>query len=129
MDYTNFVKNYYRNVISKLNHFSHYSGIFANLNYSLDIPKEKQHFFDSNFDAFPNWQVNINAEPKYFEEFLDYVTKNTPSLAPLTLGTDLLRKLYQTEFLNEQDDEKTMEKIDLITDISLEILKNNGVIK
>lgn len=128
MDYTGFIKNYCRIAISKLNRFSHYKGTFVSLSYPMDVPLDQTHSVDTNFDALPFFEVNINANVKYFENYLDYIVKNTPDLTVIFLGKNALRTLFEKEILNEQDEDKAIEKINLIVDLGIEVLKTNGVI-
>ena len=108
MDYTDFVRNYYRISISKLNKFSHYRGSFANLNYSMNVPEEQKHFVDPNFDALPYFEINTDASVQCFENYLDYVSKNTPSLALLLLGKIGLKNFFEEYNLHEQDETKAL---------------------
>lgn len=128
MDYTGFIKNYYRIAISKLNRFSHYRGTFVSLSYPMNVPMDQVHVVEPNFDALPFFEVNINADVKYFENYIDYVIKNTPDLAIIFLGKNILRTLFENAILNEQDENKAVEKINLIIDLGIEVLKTSGVI-
>ena len=129
MDYTNFVKNYYRMVINKLNNFSTYKGTFANLNYAPNIPSSEIYSVNMNFDALPEFEVNINSNVHNFENYLQYICDNTPELSVVALGKEGLKMFFEKFILNEEDDNKAIDKIDLTTSISLEYLKKSGIIE
>lgn len=129
MDYTNFVKNYYRMVINKLNNFSTYKGTFANLNYAPNIPSSEIYSVNMNFDALPEFEVNINSNVHNFENYLQYICDNTPELSVVALGKEGLKMFFEKYILSEEDDNKAIDKIDLTTSISLEYLKKSGIIE
>lgn len=129
MDYTNFVKNYYRMVINKLNNFSTYKGTFANLNYAPNIPSGEIYSVNMNFDALPEFEVNINSNVHNFENYLQYICDNTPELSIVALGREGLKMFFEKYILSEEDDNKAIDKIDLTTSISLEYLKKSGIIE
>lgn len=129
MDYTNFVKNYYRMVINKLNNFSTYKGTFANLNYAPNIPSSEIYSVNMNFDALPEFEVNINSNVHNFENYLQYICDNTPELTVVALGKEGLKMFFEKYILNEEDDNKAIDKIDLTTSISLEYLEKSGIIE
>ena len=129
MDYTNFVKNYYRMVINKLNNSSTYKGTFANLNYAPNIPSSEIYSVNMNFDALPEFEVNINSNVHNFENYLQYICDNTPELSVVALGKEGLKMFFEKFILNEEDDNKAIDKIDLTTSISLEYLKKSGIIE
>lgn len=129
MDYTNFVKNYYRMVINKLNNFSTYKGTFANLNYEPNIPSSEIYSVNMNFDALPEFEVNINSNVHNFENYLQYICDNTPELSVVALGKEGLKMFFEKYILSEEDDNKAIDKIDLTTSISLEYLKKSGIIE
>lgn len=129
MDYTNFVKNYYRMVINKLNNFSTYKGTFANLNYAPNIPSSEIYSVNVNFDALPEFEVNINSNVHNFENYLQYICDNTPELSVVALGKEGLKMFFEKYILSEEDDNKAIDKIDLTTSISLEYLKKSGIIE
>lgn len=128
MDYTNFVKIYYRTVVNKLNHFTNYKGELANLNYEINIPNRYLHSVDNNFDALPSFQLNIDAPVVYFENYLDYLCENTPDLRIIALGKNALRDLYGKTIVLEQNDEKNISKIEAIVNVALDYLKESKVI-
>ena len=129
MDYTNFVKNYYRMVINKLNNFSTYKGTFANLNYAPNIPSSEIYSVNMNFDALPEFEVNINSNVHNFENYLQYICDNTPELSAVALGKEGLKMFFEKYILSEEDDNKAIDKIDLTTSISLEYLEKSGIIE
>lgn len=129
MDYTNFVKNYYRMVINKLNNFSTYKGTFANLNYAPNIPSSEIYSVNMNFDALPEFEVNINSNVHNFENYLQYICDNTPELSVVALGKEGLKMFFEKYILSEEDDNKAIDKIDLTTSISLEYLQKSGIIE
>ena len=129
MDYTNFVKNYYRMVINKLNNFSTYKGTFTNLNYAPNIPSGEIYSVNMNFDALPEFEVNINSNVHNFENYLQYICDNTPELSIVALGREGLKMFFEKYILSEEDDNKAIDKIDLTTSISLEYLKKSGIIE
>lgn len=129
MDYTNFVKNYYRMAINKLNNFSTYKGTFANLNYAPNIPSSEIYSVNMNFDALPEFEVNINSNVHNFENYLQYICDNTPELTVVALGKEGLKMFFEKFILNKEDDNKAIDKIDLTTSISLEYLEKSGIIE
>ena len=131
MDYTNFVKTYYRTVVSKLNKFSSYNGTFANLNYGLNISPEFLHKTVSNLDILPNFELNIDAPLSEYEKFFSYYSAVYPELIMVLPSVNNLFVMYNMALSkgNLVDEQKATEYIDLIIDMSLEILMKSGVIK
>lgn len=131
MDYTNFVKIYYKNLIAKLDKFSKYNGSYANLNYGIELDNENYYAVDRHFiDILPNYDIVITAPLKCFEEFLEYYANLYPELRILFLGNEIV-KFYELALSKGiiNSEEKTVQFIDLMIDSSLELLKSSGVIE
>lgn len=128
MDYTNFVKTYYKAVVNKLNRFSKYNGSFAYVIRPIEISNIEIYQKNMNFDALPNFEVNINSSVDNFENYLQFIYENTPDLAIIALGKKRLKEFFEKYISNEKDEENFIEKIDLLTDIFIDFLHMQGVI-
>ena len=127
MDYTNFVRTYYRIAINKLNEFSQYNGAIVDIDYVLDIPNNKKHEVERNSDFLPDYDLNINAETKYFEEFLEYYGNIYVNLHQIFLSKRKLIDLYN-EMINGTDDEAIIQAISLYIEIGLTYFKEIGLL-
>lgn len=129
MDYTNFVRTYYRIAITKLNQFTHYSGTFANLNYGLELSSNATHDVQSNLDALPNFELNINAPTEDFIKFFDYYSKLEPELSLVFLGVEGINEAYNLAIEKNYNDENAVAYIELLVDIACDTLKESGVLR
>ena len=128
MDYTNFVRTYYRSVMSKLNGFNHYSGSKALLDEDLGIPNEYLHATEANLDALPNFEVNINAPIQYFERFLDYYGKINLDLNALLMDKEGIIELYNS-IIVAKEDEVIVRAISLYVSVTCDSLVKVGVLQ
>lgn len=128
MDYTNFVRTYYRCVVNKLNNFNHYSGSKALLSENLDIPSEYLHSVETNLDALPNFEVNINAPTQYYERFLDYFGRINLDLNALFMDKEGIVELYNS-IMVAQEDEVIVRAISLYVSVTCDSLVKMGVLQ
>ena len=73
MDYTNFVRTYYRIVIHDLEQFEKYNGSIVDFDYALDIPDDKKHDVVRNSMFLPDYDLNIM---KQGQDLYDKIKKN-----------------------------------------------------
>ena len=104
MDYTNFVRTYYRIALQKLSELSEYNGSVVDFDYALVIPSDKKHIVNRKSDFLPDYDVNINAETEYFEKFMDYYGKLYPDLGAILLNKAKLIELYNVLIVGANDD-------------------------
>lgn len=131
MDYTNFVKTYYRTAVSKLNQYSSFSGTFNTVNYRLNIKADSLHTKVSNLDILPNYDLNINASLDEYEKFMSYYIDVYPELNGVFLKQETLYNAYKLSVSKSiaNDEQKSIEFIDLLIDISINVLLEKGLLK
>lgn len=131
MDYTNFVKNYYKIAMSKLNKYSTFHGTFVNLNYGFDIDPQYLHKAVHNLDVLPNFDLNIDAPLSEYEKFFEYYDTLYPELNAVFPTKDNMYNIFNLASSKGilSDEMKTIDYIELVIDISLECLFNSGVLK
>lgn len=131
MDYTNFVKTYYRTALKHLNRFQNYDGFFNTLNYGDGIKPEYTHFVPAKLDVLPSYELNIDAPTTEYEKFMEYYSEAYPQLGTVLVNVENLYKIYNNvasqSLLN--DDEKAIDYIDMIVEVSVDILQQTGVLK
>ena len=128
MDYTNFVRTYYRVVINKLSQFTKYNGSVVDVDNVLDIPNEKKHSVERNSAFLPDFDLNINAETKYIEDFLTYYGDLYVDLCGVFLNKTRLVDLYNILIVGS-DDDAIISGISLYIDTGLQFLKETGVLE
>lgn len=131
MDYSNFVRNFYRKATNELNNFHNYYGTFVNVNKKLDIPDEYLHNEEIKNLFMPSFVLNIDSPTKYFIEFMDYYVKLMPELGFVFADKDRINALYNNavdmNFIS--DDEKTMDYIDFEVMVGVKALENQGILE
>lgn len=127
MDYTNFVRTYYRIAINKIDQFNEYNGSIADFDYVLNIPNEKKHLVERNSDFLPDYDVNINAETKYFEKFLEYYGSLYSDLGAILLDKQKLVQLYDLVIVGAEES-AIIAAISVYVDAGLQYLKETGVL-
>lgn len=129
MDYTNFVRTYYRVVMNKLKECTDYSGTFADLLNDWNIPNEFLHSVKETNSFLPVEEININAPTQYIEEYMDYVGKLMPDIGDIFLDKYTLRGLY-ARFLhrNGNNDEQTYNQLETLVNLAVETKKEAGVL-
>ena len=128
MDYTNFVRTYYRIALQKLGQFEKYNGSFADFDFAFDIPEAKKHKVERKSDFLPNYDVNINAETYYFEQFLSFFGQLNKDLGSILLDKPKLVELYNILIVGKTD-EAIISGIELYVQAGLDYLKEIGVIE
>lgn len=129
MDYTNLVKTYYRLLYSKLNKYTVYFGSIVEGN---DLEVEDSSVFKKipNFLALSDYDLNINANSKDYEAFLDYYANTLPDLYLLFLGKKGILALYESLLDNKilNDDEGIIEFLNAYIDSCIETYAESKVI-
>lgn len=130
MDYTNFVRTYYRIAMNKLSEIRQYNGSIVDFNFELDIPEDKKHEVDRNSLFLPNYDININAETEYFVKFLDYYGTIISDLGEILLDEDGLKHLY-TQYMQRygDDDEKIVNCMNIYVDVVITMKKELGILR
>ena len=127
MDYTNFVRTYYRIALQKLKTFANYNGSVVDTLENLDIPNDKKHIVETNSMFLPSYELNINAETGYFERFLEYYGSLYPDLGSILLNKKKLVELYDN-LRTGTNDEAILSAISLYVNAGTDFLKNIGVL-
>lgn len=127
MDYTNFVRTYYRVAIQKLDEFAKYNGSIVDFHYALSIPEDKKHKVERKSSFLPDFDININAETRYFETFLDFYGSLYCDLGGILLDKVKLVKLYDV-LMGGTDDEAILTAISVYVNAGVDYLKEDGVL-
>lgn len=131
MDYTNFVKNYYRILMQKLklNKFKRYFGTTLMTNKGF-IP-EKGNFIQAKpaLSILPEYQLLLEAPLSEFEGFLDYYSMIYPELKTLFLGRDGLFAIYKMMLDANMQGKQPYDFIELLIDVNLDSLRESGILK
>ena len=80
MDYSNFVKNFYRYATNELKKREKYYGRIVNVNKPLEVPSDFLHVEENPSLFMLQETVNIDAPTKYFIDFMDYYVQLMPDL-------------------------------------------------
>lgn len=127
MDYTNFVRTYYRIAINKLEQYSQYNGSIVDFDYVLDIPNDKKHEVRRESMFLPDYDLNINAETAYFEKFLEYYGYLYADLGAILLDKQKLIELYNVLIVGT-DEEAIVAAISVYIDTGTKYLEETGVL-
>lgn len=131
MDYSNFVRNFYRYSMSRLADFRNYYGKFVNLNKGLDIPSEFMHEEEYKNMFLPTSVLNINAPTKYFVDFMNYYVNLMPDLGVVFANKDRINDLYNN-VVNMgiiEDDSRAMEYIEFVVNVGIKVLVEQGILE
>lgn len=131
MDYSNFIKNFYRHSINELKKFQNYYGKIVNINRPLEIPKEFLYKEENESMFLPQFSVNINAPSNYFVDFMDYYVSLMPDLGFVLANKARIKDLYQNAVdLGILDDEQAAtDYIKLVVGVGIEALQAQGVLE
>lgn len=130
MDYTNFVRTYYRLVMNKLRQCKDYSGSFADPLNNWDIPKDFLHEAKETNGFMPIEEVNINAPTQYVENYIEYLGTMMPDIDNILMDKNSLRGLY-SKFLhrNGDNDENCYAQLEALVNLAVETKKELGVLQ
>lgn len=130
MDYSNFIKTFYRYATNELKKYENYYGRIVDLNDILEIPNEFLHREDNTSLFMPREAVNINAPTKYFIDFMDYYVKTMPDLGVVLASKKRINNLYNTasEMNILEDDEKTSQYITFVIGVGIKTLEARGIL-
>lgn len=129
MDYSSFVKNCYSYIMKKLNEFDSYNGSRAIVNYLPNTPKEYVILNENLNNTFlPSVILVANTPSNIIEDFLDFYATTQPDLSSVYLGRNGLRKLFSLMLENKIDEDKQFDFITSYFDISIEVLKKEGIL-
>lgn len=130
MDYSNFVKNFYRHATNELKKRENYYGTIVNVNKPLDIPNEFLHKEENTSLFMPQETVNINAPTKYFIDFMDYYVQLMPNLGVVYASKKRINDLYSTagEMGILEDDEKSLKYIEFVIGVGIKTLEGQGIL-
>jgi hypothetical protein len=127
MDYTNFVRTYYRIATQKLKDFVNYNGSIVDTLENLDIPNDKKHTVETQCMFLPSYELNINADISYFEKFMEYYGDLYPQLGCILLNRPKLIELYEQMRVGSSDD-AISDAISLYVNAGTDFLKTIGVL-
>lgn len=130
MDYSGFVRDFYRTAFSALKSHIEYNGPIANIAKPMDVPAEFLHNEPSASMFMPQVSVNIDAPTKYFIEFMDYQVAMMPHLGVVFANKERLAKIYDNAIKMDaiSDDEKANAYISALVRIGIEALEQGGVL-
>lgn len=130
MDYSNFVRNFYRYATNELKKHENYNGQIININKPLEIPSNFLHIEESLSFFMPQESVNINAPVQYFIDFMDYYIQMMPDLGIVFANKSRINALYN--LINEmgylEDDEKAFKYIEFVVGLGIKTLENQGIL-
>lgn len=131
MDYSNFVINFFRQAVVKLQEYPNYYGKIVNVNESLDIPQDFIHAEENQTKYLPSFSLNINAPTKYFIAFMDYYVKLMPDLGFVFANKNRINALYNqvVDMGIIDNDEKALEFIDFVILVGIQTLEEQGILE
>lgn len=130
MDYSNFVKNFYRYATNELKKREKYYGRIVNINKPLEVPSEFLHVEENPSLFMPQETVNIDAPTKYFIDFMDYYVQLMPDLGIVFASKKRINDLYNTASKMGilEDDEKTSKYIEFVIGVGVKALEGQGIL-
>lgn len=130
MDYSNFVKNFYRYATNELKKREKYYGRIVNVNKPLEVPSDFLHVEENPSLFMPQETVNIDAPTKYFIDFMDYYVQLMPDLGIVFASKKRINDLYNTasEMGILEDDEKTSKYIEFVIGVGVKALEGQGIL-
>lgn len=130
MDYSNFVKNFYRYATNELKKREKYYGRIINVNKPLEVPSDFLHVEESPSLFMPQETVNIDAPTKYFIDFMDYYVQLMPDLGIVFASKKRINDLYNTasEMGILEDDEKTSKYIEFVIGVGVKTLEGQDIL-
>ena len=131
MDYSNFVRNFYRKALTKLKEFRNYYGKIVNLGNELGISPELLHKEESESMFLPSFSLNIDAPTKDFIKFMDYYVNLMPDLGFVFANKDRINDLYNNAIAMGiiEGDEDTLNYIDSVIEIGINMLERQGILE
>lgn len=130
MDYSNFVKNFYRCATNELKKRENYYGRIVNINKPLEVPSEFLHAEGNPSLFMPQETVNIDAPTKHFIDFMDYYVQLMPDLGVVFASKKRINDLYKAagEMGILEDDEKTSKYIEFVIGVGVKTLEGQGIL-
>lgn len=130
MDYSNFIKNFYRYATNELKKHENYYGRIVNVREPLEIPNEFLHRENNASLFMPQEAVNIDAPTKYFIDFMDYYVQLMPDLGVVLASKKRINDLYNivSEMQILEDDEKTFKYIEFVIGVGIKTLEERGIL-
>ena len=131
MDYTNFVKNFYRYSLTELNKYKNYYGRLVQISKPLDIPSEFLHAEEKTNMFLPAFSLNIDAPVKYFIDFMNYYIALMPDLNIVFANESRIKDLYERVVNMNilEDDSNVMRFIELVVGIGIKVLEQQGILE
>ena len=131
MDYSNFVRNFFRKATSALQNYYQYNGKIVELSFDLDIPSEFRHEETQVNMFLPSSMPNINAPTKYFIDFMDYYIKSLPNLGVVYANSERINAMYNVvvDLGISDNDEKVLDYMDFIIGVGINVLVQQGVLE
>ena len=131
MDYSNFVRNFFRIAVSRLQAYPNYYGKIVNLGEGLDIPSEFIHEEEPVNKFLPSFSLNINAPTKYFIDFMDYYVRMMPDLGMVFASKKRINDLYNevVDMGILDDDEYVTAFIYFMVIVGIKALAQQGILE
>lgn len=131
MDYSNFVKNFYRQSISRLKDFRDYYGKFVNISKELGVSSDLLHLEESGSKFLPPFSLNINASTKDFVNFMDYYVNLMPDLGVVLADKTRINALYNNivDMGIIEDDEQVLKYINFVIGVGISTLEAEGILE
>lgn len=130
MDYSSFVKNYFRHAITELEKHRTYNGRIVQLSKELDIPSEFLHEEEPKNMFLPAFSLNIDAPSNYFVTFMSYYVNLMPDLNIVFANEDKIKEVYKraVDMNILEDNELTMKYIELMIGVGVKVLEEQGIL-
>lgn len=129
MDYTVFVKGYYVTLMKKISKYSIYNGTIVTVTDGFVPNLDNIVEAKRNLSILPSYNIVMNAPLSEFEDCLDHYSHAYPELSILFLGKTGLYKAYNLMIEKKIPEDKQDDYIDILLDISLEVVESLGVLK
>ena len=131
MDFSNFVKNFYRHATTQLKQFRNYYGKIVNVNRELGIAREDLHPEDSESLFLLAFVVYIDSPTNLFINFMDYYVSMMPDLGIVYANKQRMNDLYNNvvEMKFIEDDKATMDYIEFVVGVGIQTLVNQGILE
>ena len=127
MEYSEFVKTYFRFVVNRLNRFTIYKGKTEDA--SFDIPKDVLIDIERVCPFLPKQDLKEDAAVDYYEKYIVYMGKRYIDLRVIFCSKQQLKELYQQcTTINRGDDEKLIKYIKMYLNAGFDNLKLAGII-
>lgn len=131
MDYSNFVRNLFREAFSSLKKYKEYNGRIVNVGKPLSVPNEFLHVEESESMFLPQFSVNIDAKTSYFIDFMEYFVSMMPDLGYVFATKERIGKLYENAIAMGvlENDADALDFIRAVVGVGISSLESMGILQ